>query len=275
MENIRRCLFTAFMVVFAVLFVLPGTAKADATEYYISAEGDTLAGLATASGIDASLLMLANDLDSTGVLESGTLLVLPIEPLQAVTIASGDTLWSVSREYGVSLSELRAYNEISDERCLYPGMTVYVPLPEEQAAVSGEMEAEYPAVTALASRGASFNWPVDGVISSRYGPRDGEFHYGLDIAADSGTPIAAALNGVVIEADWKNDAYGYAVMLQHNNGLQTLYGHASKLLVQPGDRIRLGETVALVGSTGNSTGPHVHFEIRVGGACVDPLEYLR
>jgi len=271
MENIRRC----FVTLLSALFLLLGAAPADASQYYISSEGETLEALAEESGIDASLLMAANDLPSGSSLNAGTLLVLPVEPLQPITIASGDTLWSISRAYGVNLAELMEYNDISDARRLYPGMTVYVPLPEEQAVMEGGLAAEYPAVTALASRGSSFSWPAEGVISSRFGPRHGEFHYGLDIAADSGTPIVAALGGEVIEADWKNDAYGYTVMVEHDNGLQTLYGHASALLAEEGERVRRGETIALVGSTGNSTGPHVHFEIRVNGVCVDPLEYLR
>ena len=94
------------------------------------------------------------------------------------------------------------------------------------------------------------------------------------MAADQGTVIQAAAAGLVTEADWKNDAYGYAVMLDHGNGVETLYGHCSQLLVKAGQQVRAGDAIALVGSTGNSTGPHVHFEVRVNGACQDPLDYL-
>ena len=79
---------------------------------------------------------------------------------------------------------------------------------------------------------------------------------------------------MVTEADWKNDAYGYAVMIDHGNGYTTLYGHCSELLVESGQKVKAGESVALVGSTGNSTGPHVHFEVRINGSCTDPLEIL-
>jgi len=86
--------------------------------------------------------------------------------------------------------------------------------------------------------------------------------------------LLTAAAGVVIESGWKNDSYGYAVMIDHGNGRQTLYGHCSSVVAEVGDWVETGQTVALVGSTGNSTGPHVHFEIRLDGVCVDPLLYL-
>ncbi len=270
MQKIRLSLLTLLTIV----LMLSAAGPAFASQYYISAKGDTLSGLAAQSGIDPALLMAANDLAGNDLPE-GTLLVLPLEPLQPAIVQSGDTLWSIGREYGVGVADMLDCNESLDAERLYPGMTVYVPLPEEQSVVEGPMQAEYPAVAALASRGSALTWPVEGVISSRYGWRDTGFHYGLDIAADTGSPIKAALSGQVIEAGWKNNAYGYTVMVDHGNGLKTLYGHASALLVQDGERVRQGDSIALVGSTGNSTGPHLHFEVRVNNICTDPMEYLR
>lgn len=120
---------------------------------------------------------------------------------------------------------------------------------------------------------AGFIWPVDGVVVSGFGMRWGRLHEGIDIAASSGTPIRAAAAGTVIHAGWLG-GYGNLVVLDHGNGLATAYAHASAILVALGQQVLQGETVALVGSTGNSSGPHLHFEVRVNGVAVDPLLYL-
>jgi murein DD-endopeptidase MepM/ murein hydrolase activator NlpD len=120
---------------------------------------------------------------------------------------------------------------------------------------------------------AGLIWPVDGVVVSGFGMRWGRMHEGIDIAASSGTPIHAAAAGTVIHAGWLG-GYGNLVVLDHGNGLATAYAHASAILVGVGQQVAQGETVSLVGSTGNSSGPHLHFEVRVSGAAVDPLLYL-
>jgi len=116
-------------------------------------------------------------------------------------------------------------------------------------------------------------WPVNGTVVSGYGMRWGRLHEGIDIAASSGTPIWAAAAGTVIHAGWLG-GYGNLVVVDHGNGLATAYAHASAILVGVGQQVAQGETVALVGSTGNSSGPHLHFEVRVNGVAVDPLLYL-
>jgi murein DD-endopeptidase MepM/ murein hydrolase activator NlpD len=120
---------------------------------------------------------------------------------------------------------------------------------------------------------AGFIWPVHGPVVSGYGPRWGRMHEGIDIAAGLGTPIWAAAAGTVIHAGWLG-GYGNLVVLDHGDGLATAYAHASAILVGVGQQVAQGETVSLVGSTGNSSGPHLHFEVRVNGSAVDPLLYL-
>jgi len=120
---------------------------------------------------------------------------------------------------------------------------------------------------------SGFIWPVNGPVVSAYGMRWGRMHEGIDIAASSGTPIRAAATGTVIHAGWLG-GYGNLVVVDHGNGLATAYAHASSILVGVGQRVSQGQTVSLVGSTGNSTGPHLHFEVRVNGTAVDPLGYL-
>ncbi|HHW56332.1 MAG TPA: peptidoglycan DD-metalloendopeptidase family protein [Clostridia bacterium] len=120
----------------------------------------------------------------------------------------------------------------------------------------------------------SFSYPARGTITSRFGSRWGGFHTGVDIAAPEGTPIYAADGGTVIFSGWEG-GYGYLVKIDHHNGYVTYYGHASKLLVKEGDKIEKGQKIALVGSTGHATGPHVHFEVRKNGVPIDPMPFLR
>jgi len=121
----------------------------------------------------------------------------------------------------------------------------------------------------------SLIWPLEGRITSGYGWRSLGFHRGVDIAANVGTPVKAADAGTVITAGWVG-GYGKAVFIDHGGGkLVTVYGHNSVLKVKPGDVVSKGQVIALSGNTGRSTGPHLHFEIRVNGRAVDPVEYFK
>ena len=124
--------------------------------------------------------------------------------------------------------------------------------------------------------GVSLIKPVSGMISSRFGAVSrirSSSHTGLDIATSIGTPVVAAASGTVTFAGWKG-SYGNLLVITHSNGVQTYYGHCSKLYASNGDKISQGQTIAAVGSTGNSTGPHLHFEIRVNGVAYNPQNYL-
>lgn len=118
--------------------------------------------------------------------------------------------------------------------------------------------------------------PVTGTISSRYGVSSKirvSTHTGLDIAATTGTPIKVVADGTITLAAYSG-SYGYLVKVDHGNGVETWYGHTSKMLVKEGQAVKAGDTIALVGSTGNSTGPHLHFEVRINGEHVNPQKYL-
>lgn len=126
------------------------------------------------------------------------------------------------------------------------------------------------------SLGVSLIKPVSGIISSRFGARSSirsSAHTGLDIATSTGTPVLAAASGTVTFSGWKG-SYGYLLVITHSNGVQTYYGHCSKLYVSAGQNVAQGQNIAAVGSTGNSTGPHLHFEIRVNGIAYNPQNYL-
>jgi len=122
-------------------------------------------------------------------------------------------------------------------------------------------------------------WPISGPITSPYGWRvhpifgTSRYHSGLDIGADYGDAVVAADSGVVIYADWMG-GYGKAVIIDHGSGVSTLYGHNSELVVGEGQRVNKGQVIARAGSTGYSTGPHVHFEVRISGSPTNPLDYL-
>lgn len=114
-------------------------------------------------------------------------------------------------------------------------------------------------------------WPTAGQITQRFH----RYHEGLDIAGPTGTPILAAEDGRVIKAGWDDWGLGNAIVLQHEDGSRTVYGHNQRFFVRVGETVRQGQTIALMGSTGNSTGPHLHFEVILnGGDSVDPLLFL-
>jgi murein DD-endopeptidase MepM/ murein hydrolase activator NlpD len=118
-------------------------------------------------------------------------------------------------------------------------------------------------------------WPAKGTLTSGYGPRWGRMHRGIDIAAPTGTPIHAAADGVVERAGWNNGGYGYLVDIRHTDGTLTRYGHNSRILVQPGQTIQQGQQISAMGSTGFSTGPHLHFEVHPSGkGAVNPIAFL-
>lgn len=146
-----------------------------------------------------------------------------------------------------------------------------------------QIVAKGPAVVQVASnysasRGSGqvggLSWPLGGHISSYYGYRSRGFHTGLDIEGDTGDPYQAAAAGTVISAGWSG-GYGKMILIDHGNGVVTRYAHSSKLLVSPGQKVTKGQTIGTVGTTGNTTGPHLHFEVIINGDTVNPLKYLR
>jgi len=121
--------------------------------------------------------------------------------------------------------------------------------------------------------GMSFAKPVTGIVTSRFGARWGSTHTGTDIGAPTGTSIKAAASGTVLFSGWKG-TLGKFIVVNHGNGIQTYYAHCSSLLVSVGDTVSAGQVIAKVGSTGRSTGPHLHFEIRLNGSALNPQSYI-
>jgi murein DD-endopeptidase MepM/ murein hydrolase activator NlpD len=123
-------------------------------------------------------------------------------------------------------------------------------------------------------------WPAQGQVTSRFGYRSSpwgegsDFHPGIDIANDYGTPIVAAAAGKVVFSGWDSGGYGEMVQIDHGNGIVSIYGHASRTVARVGQNVQKGSLIAYMGSTGMSTGTHVHYEVRINGTAVDPSQFL-
>ena len=141
------------------------------------------------------------------------------------------------------------------------------------SAGSGKVSTSRELNNSKVSLGVSLIKPVSGTLTSRYGYRWGRTHTGIDIGVPTGTPVKAAASGTVTFAGWKG-SLGNLVVISHGNGVQTYYGHNSKITVSAGQSVSQGDVIAKAGSTGRSTGSHVHFEIRVNGASYNPLSYV-
>ena len=228
-------------------------------------------------------LVNATRLDGTTVLRKAPLQS-PPAPQSVVRIKANESLSSFSRDQGLSLSELRSLNPGLDLARLAIGSEVRVAKASPRALLAirptGSGGASFPALPALpgmdngGAGNETFMWPTKGVFTSGYGWRWGRMHKGIDIANNVGTPIVAARDGIVKFSGWSS-GYGYLVELTHSDGSSTRYAHNSRLLVRKGQIIAQGVKISLMGSTGRSTGPHLHFEIRQrGGSALDPMAKL-
>jgi murein DD-endopeptidase MepM/ murein hydrolase activator NlpD len=161
------------------------------------------------------------------------------------------------------------------------GIMIPVPAPRTYAVPAAAAPQRQPQVATgsfnypAGDRVAELIWPARGSLSSRYGRRWGRMHQGIDIAGPIGTPIVAAADGVVIASGYSSGGYGNVVDIEHPDGSVTRYGHNSRLLVGVGQQVKQGQNIAEMGSTGRSTGPHLHFEFHPsGGQAVNPMAYL-
>lgn len=228
--------------------------------------GETLWDIANAYGTSVESILSANDLKNPNVLQIGQ--ELNILSVKGVLhkVATGESLWEISERYQVSIEEISKANNLTDPNRLQPNMQLVIPgatqvRPRDVLLVNGQLQK-------------AFDWPVRGRISSTFGPRWGRMHNGLDIAVPTGTHVKAAADGRVTFAGW-NGGYGILVIVDHGNGVETRYAHNSRLNVKVGQKVSRGQVIAYSGNTGNSTGPHVHFEIRYRNNPVNPQTYLK
>ena len=183
------------------------------------------------------------------------------------TLKKGETVERVARHYEVGAKKLAKHNGWADIDHLFPEDSTHVKLTEPRYSHRVLKKAAY---TMPATR---FMWPVHGRISSKFGRRWGTMHNGIDISSSFGTPIKSASSGTVIYSGTE-PGYGKLVIIYHGRGYSTVYAHASKLKMRKGQQVKRGQTIAWVGSTGRSTGPHLHFEIRKHQDAQNPIYYL-
>ena len=206
-------------------------------------------------------LMVTVDPGTTLRVPNGNTLAVGGPAPLSVQVRPGDSLWSLASVHGSSVESLMETNGLQNDR-LVVGQTLTI-TPESIASPKPRPNPD------------GLIWPLDGIITSTFGYRvlfGSNFHNGLDINGNTGDPIRAAVGGVVTFAGW-HGGYGNLLVITHNDK-EFYYGHASKLLATVGEVVEQGDLVALVGSTGNSTGAHLHFEIRIDGESVDPLPHL-
>jgi murein DD-endopeptidase MepM/ murein hydrolase activator NlpD len=204
-------------------------------------------------------------------------------------VADGENLYRIGIRYGVPAKEIAKANSISDVKSLRVGQRLYIPGARRRlAASSNEGESSRPGVGASGNpaearrkaRGfarnqtsLNFAWPVRGKLSSKFGSRWGKKHEGIDITARTGTPIFASESGRVVISG-RMRGYGKVVVVKHAGKYKTLYAHASRLVVKKGAFVERGQKIAEVGSTGRSTGPHLHFEVLRSDTAQNPMGYL-
>lgn len=186
-----------------------------------------------------------------------------IDELKEKKSTNKDKLGIVEK-YETELKEFATVDKVVAELYVKPVVTVASsPVYSSSTNLSGQRVA----------LGVSLTTPVYGIITSRFGYRSSGLHTGLDIGGQTGTTIVAAADGTVTTASYKG-GYGNFVVIAHGNGVQTCYGHCNTILVSVGDTVEAGQPIATVGSTGNSTGPHLHLEIRKNGVAQNPQNYL-
>lgn len=282
-------------------------------EAYRVRPGDTLEAIAKRFGVSLLDLVSANPtLESLDRLVVGSELYIPRKAKGlVVALGEGQTLLDLAERFGLSPVELARANGVKNPLALRPGDRVLIPgvqakttyerlLAKQEAERRARLEAErrrqeelrrlaeqrrrqqeaqrrQAQVRQVSYREGGMRWPLANFrITTYFGGRTPfqRFHTGIDLAAPAGTPIYAAKAGRVEVAGWSSVGYGFHVVLDHGGGLETLYAHMSRIAVRAGQWVEAGQVIGYVGSTGWSTGPHLHFEVRVNGLVKNPLSYL-
>ena len=232
--------------------------------------GDTISGIASKFGLrNISTLISVNDIGNVRQLAAGQKLRIPSIDGIVYTVKSGDSLSSIVTKYGCKLNELLDVNELTSET-LSKGQVLFIPGAAMDAASLRNAMGELFRIPIA----AKFRWTSP--YGARIDPIAGvkSFHTATDLACPTGTPILAAMSGRVTSTGI-NRVYGNYVIIDHGNGYQTLYAHMSKIIASKGQWVSQGTRIGLVGSTGYSTGPHLHFTVYKNGKLVDPMSVLK
>ena len=245
--------------------------------------GDTVSTIARKFNISINTIIWANDLTSYGFIKPGQqLTILPYSGI-VYTVKTGDTLSKIANKYNINTDKILSCNNLGNalkigQKIIIPGVQKLA----EAVPVTPRVTKNYTGISIIKDiikapsapvSGGRMTWPTQGYRITQYYSWK---HTGVDIANKIGTPIYAADDGIVIIAQGGyNGGYGNTIVIDHGNGKRTRYGHASKLFVKVGDEVEKGENIAAMGSTGRSTGPHLHFEVLINGSRTNPLNYIK
>jgi len=227
---------------------------------YVVREGDTLSQIAEMFDVNSNTILWANDIASAASIQPGdTLVILPITGVRHV-VKNGDTIASLAKKYEGNVAEILSYNQLPSADAIAVGDTVVIPGGNMQQAAPARQSASPTSVTGSAAVASNFIHPAPGAVRTQ-----GIHGYNaVDLAAAPGTAIRAAASGEVIvsKASGWNGGYGNYIVIRHGTGSQTLYAHLSRNSVGVGAFVAAGEVIGAMGTTGRSTGTHLHFEVR-------------
>lgn len=244
---------------------------------HIVEPGDTIWSIMKAYNVDEATIVNANDLINPSKLKVGQTLTFPSVTGLTHTVKKGDTIFDLAKTYQVSSQIIEEANELTDGSSIQIGQVLVIPggkLPRTASRTTVAKSSSSSSKTA--GIGITLIHPIaSGTrITSNYGSRSGRMHYGTDFGVSPGTPVKAAASGVVTTSGWST-GYGKLIVIDHGQGVKTCYAHNSQLLFSSGDRVEQGQVIAISGNTGRSTGPHLHFEVRVNNKAQNPLNYIK
>jgi len=251
--------------------------RAEVVDYTV-AEGDTLGTIAAKFGVDLDTVLWANGLNSKSKIKPGDVVKVPPVTGVAHKVKRGETIYSIAKKYDVEAQNIVnwPFNSYANDEtfALAVGQLVMVPdgvMPKAVISTSRRYGRQTPDAGSVAATGV-FVWPAAGRLTQY----PAWYHMAIDIANKAAPDVLAADAGKVIVAG-RPDGYGYGtrVVIDHGNGFQTLYGHLSGVYVKSGQTVGRGGAIGKMGSTGRSTGIHLHFEVRRNGVLVNPLSYLK
>lgn len=264
------------------------------TETYTVQENDTISTIAQRYGVNVGTILWNNNLQERQYIRPGDTLRIPPVSGVLIKVAKGDTLNKIASRYGGDANEIASFNNLSLTDALQQDAELMVPggkppviqqtrtqllAKNTTAKTSSKEPVVAPSNIKKPADLDSKNqpktrllWPTSGrVITQYYGWK----HIGLDIDGDYTSPLYASDDGVVVESGWSNAGYGLQILIDHENGYKTRYAHASKIFVKKGERVKRGQVIAMMGTTGRSTGTHIHYEVIINGKRVNPLSYIR
>lgn len=278
------------------------------TEMYTVESGDTISTIARRFGVNVGTILWANNLTARSTIRPGSSLKIP--PVSGVlhTVKKGDTLQKIATAYKVAPDQITGFNRLSDDATLSIGEELMIPdgIPPEintpiaiRKPATSNIRPDVP-IARIANKAVDVYQELTGKQDTREKPTDvkeaeevkttkllwptrqriinqyyGWKHTGLDIEGDYVDPVYASADGVVEVSGWNSGGYGLQIVINHGNGTKTRYAHNSKMYVKVGDEVKRGQVIAMVGTTGRSTGTHLHYEVYINNKRVNPLPYIR